>query len=338
MHSKHTRVQTELLNKTQTDDGDVQPSQVFEQQPLLSSKSREIVTGIDIYRCFLSLVKSFHFSKSLCAQSERENLVLVARKQRASKALHQSLHFCTNRGSNHRSLPAMITTANPQSQQPSQQQQQHQMSHVAQTTQHLHHVPQPHQPPSGAPAVGQHTHPHNAHANVAAAPQTINSGLANQTASNLWMNHPQAAAASQMYAAAFAAMGAANSVVAAAAAENTNATPTSSAPRPTFVNAKQYRRILKRREARAKLEEYYQRRQAQMKARADKKPYMHESRHRHAMKRPRGPGGRFLTKSELVDYYKEHPDEDPARMEEMNGSSLRMTEPSKKRVKSDSLG
>lgn len=122
--------------------------------------------------------------------------------------------------------------------------------------------------------------------------------MTTQAASNLWMNHPQAAAASQMYAAAFAAMGAANSVV--AAAENANAVPTSSAPRPTFVNAKQYRRILKRREARAKLEEYYQRRQAQMKARADKKPYMHESRHRHAMKRPRGPGGRFLTKVLLI--------------------------------------
>lgn len=69
------------------------------------------------------------------------------------------------------------------------------------------------------------------------------------------------------------------------------------APRPTFVNAKQYRRILKRREARAKLEEYYRQKRAK-KAEHEKnnKPYMHESRHRHAMKRPRGPGGRFLTK------------------------------------------
>lgn len=195
----------------------------------------------------------------------------------------------------------MITTAAPQSQQPSQQH--HQMNHhVVQTTQQLHHLPQTHQAPPVAPAVGQQGHPHSAHAQtslVGPAP-TLNAGMTPQTASNLWMNHPQAAAASQMYAAAFAAMGAANSVVAAAAAENANTAPAPSAPRPTFVNAKQYRRILKRREARAKLEEYYQRRQALMKARADKKPYMHESRHRHAMKRPRGPGGRFLTKVGLT--------------------------------------
>ena len=71
-------------------------------------------------------------------------------------------------------------------------------------------------------------------------------------------------------------------------------------PRPTFVNAKQYRRILKRREARARILEYYrQKKVAQELAEANgstRRPYLHESRHRHAMKRPRGPGGRFLTK------------------------------------------
>lgn len=64
---------------------------------------------------------------------------------------------------------------------------------------------------------------------------------------------------------------------------------------PTYVNAKQYHRILKRRQARGILEAYF----ARTRREREEKPYMHESRHRHAMKRPRGPGGRFLTKSEI---------------------------------------
>jgi hypothetical protein len=81
---------------------------------------------------------------------------------------------------------------------------------------------------------------------------------------------------------------------AAAAAAAVEPPPAPTSTRPTFVNAKQYRRILKRREARARLEEYYR----QKRVAEDGKPknYQHESRHRHAMKRPRGPGGRFLTK------------------------------------------
>lgn len=234
----------------------------------------------------------------------------------------------------------MLTTAPSHSQQPTQQP--HSMNHhLPQNSQQLHHLHQSQQHPSiqtSGPNATHSAHSHASHSSsaISGATSTLNPGITHQTAPNLWMNHPQAAAASQMYAAAFAAMGAANSVVAAAAAsDNGPTTSASAAPRPTFVNAKQYRRILKRREARAKLEEYYQRRQAIMKASADKKPYMHESRHRHAMKRPRGPGGRFLTKAELVDYYKEHPDEDPSRIPGMDDSPPGEHESSRaKRVKS----
>ena len=68
---------------------------------------------------------------------------------------------------------------------------------------------------------------------------------------------------------------------------------------PLYVNAKKFKRILKRRFARQQREERLGC------TPGSRRPYRHESRHKHAIRRPREPRGRFLNKDELKRQEKE---------------------------------
>ena len=63
---------------------------------------------------------------------------------------------------------------------------------------------------------------------------------------------------------------------------------------PIYVNAKQFNRIVKRRVVREEQRVAREKQKQGVGSSKQRRGYIHESRHKQAMRRPRGPGGRFI--------------------------------------------